>query len=280
MSRKRKHTPMHTVKTLGLAAALTALTVGGAWAQTETDTLYAFPAANPGDPSGATAQVGTNGPGSGQTYLDIEGPGNGAKYESFGVIDFTGNIVPDANGNPETIAAVGPTVTVGLGDQPFGPTTPGALDFYLSDSAAPLSALKYDTTAAGALNGGLGTQLNNLYFLGAANYLSTPASLPSLPNQPLTFSFNLLSAEQTLLADQLSTGGNIRLVIAADTRTPGVVGSFAGAGGGTAGNVPSLTLTVTPAAPVPEASTTVSFGALLVLGALLAARRRVGAANR
>jgi len=267
---------MHTLKTLGLAAALTALASAGAWAQT--DTLYSFPAQFPGDASGATAQIGTTGPSSGTKYLDVEGPNAGTKYESFGVIDFTGNTVPDANGNPQTIASVGPSVTVGLGDQPFSATAPGALDFYLSDSTAPLSSLKYDTTAAGAQDGGLGTQLNTLDFLGAANYLSTPASLPSLPDQPLTFSFNLLPAEQTLLANQLSTGGNIRLVIAADTRTPGVVGSFAGAGGGSAGNVPSLTLAVTPAAmaPVPEASTTVSFGLLLALGlgGLVVARRR------
>jgi len=264
---------MQTLKTLGLASALTALSVGGALAQT--DTLYSFPAQNPGDPSGATAQVGVNGPGSGQTYLDVQGPGNGSKYESFGVIDFTGNIVPDANGNPIPIATVGPTVTVGLGDQPFGSTVPGALDFYLSDSAASLSSLTYDTSAAGAANGGLGTQLNTLYFLGAANYISTPASLPSLPGAPLEFSFNLLSAEQSLLAAQLSDGGNIRLVVAADSHSPNVVGSFAGAGGGSAGNYPSLTLDVIPAA-VPEASTTVSFGLLLALGlgGLAVARRR------
>ena len=253
---------MQTLKTLGLTAALAALTVGGALAQS--DTLYSFPAQFPGDPTGATAQVGTTGPGSNQTYMDVEGTGNGT-HATFGVIDFTGNIVPDADGNPTTIAGVGPTLTLGLGDQPFSFTAPGALDFYLSDSTAPLSSLKYDTTAAGALNGGIGNQLNNLYFLGAANYLSTPASLPSLPNLPLTYSFNLLSSEQALLANQLSDGGNIRVLVAADTRTPGVVGSFAGAGGGSAGNYPALTLSVIPAA-VPEASTTISFGLLLALG--------------
>lgn len=265
---------MHTLKTLGLAAALTALASAGAWAQT--DTLYAFPAQFPGDASGATAQIGTTGPGSGTKYLDVEGPNAGTKYESFGVIDFTGNTVPDANGNPQTIASVGPSVTVGLGDQPFSATAPGTLDFYLSDSTAALSSLKYDTTAAGAQNGGLGTQLNNLYFLGAADYVSTPASLPSLPDQPLTFSFGLQPSEQALLASQLSTGGNIRLLVAADSQTPSVSGSFAGSGGGTAGNVPSLTLDVVKAAPVPEASTTASFALLLALGlgGLVVARRR------
>ncbi len=263
---------MHTLKTLGLAAALTALASAGAWAQT--DTLYAFPAQFPGDASGATAQVGATGPGSGTKYLDVFGSGTGKG--TFGVIDFTGNTVPDANGNPQTIASVGPSVTVGLGDQPFSATAPGTLDFYLSDSTAALSSLKYDTTAAGAQNGGLGTQLNNLYFLGAADYASTPASLPSLPDQPLTFSFGLQPSEQALLASQISTGGNIRLLVAADSQTPSVSGSFAGSGGGTAGNVPSLTLDVVKAAPVPEASTTASFALLLALGlgGLVVARRR------
>ncbi len=269
---------MQTLKTLGLAAALTALAASGASAQT--GILYAVPAQFPGDISGATAQVGVNGPGSGQTYLDVEGSGtgansNGVPYETFGVIDFTGNFISDANGNLTTLASVGPNITVGLGDQPFGSTAPGALDFYLSDSTASLSSLKYDTSAAGALNGGLGNQLSNLYFLGATNYLSTPASPVALPGQSLAFSFNLLPAEQSLLASELSTAGNIRLVVAADTRTPSVVGSFAGAFGGNTGNVPSLTLTAIPAA-VPEASTTVSLGLLLALGlgGLAVARRR------
>jgi len=253
---------MQTLKTLGFAAILTALAASGAFAQT--GTLFSFPAANPGDPSGATAQVSATSSNINTKYLNVEGASNGS-FATFGVVDFTGNFVSDANGNPTTLASVGPNITVGLGDQPFEYTTPGALDFYLSDSTASLSSLKYDTSAAGALNGGLGNQLNNLYFLGASNYLSTPASPGPLPDQRLMFSFNLLPAEQSLLAGELSSGGNIRLVVAADTRTPGVVGSFAGSGGGSAGNYPSLTLTAIPAA-VPEASTTVSLGLLLALG--------------
>jgi len=263
---------MQTLKTFGLAAALTVLAASGASAQT--GTLFCFPAANPGDPSGATAQISATSSNINTKYLDVEGAGSGS-FATFGVADFTGNFVPDANSNPTTLASVGPNITVGLGDQPFDSTAPGALDFYLSDSTAPLSSLKYDTSAAGALNGGLGNQLSNLYFLGATNYLSTPASPGALPGQSLGFSFNLLPAEQSLLASELSTGGNIRLVVAADTRTPGVVGSFAGSGGGSAGNYPSLTLTAIPAA-VPEASTTVSLGLLLALGlgGLAVARRR------
>lgn len=255
---------MQNLKTLGLAAAFTALSVGGVLAQApQTGTIYAQPANFPGDVSGVTAQVGTTGPSSSSTYLDIEGAGNGTKFESFGVIDFLGNTIPDAFGNAETIASVDPIVTLSLTDQSFSQSRPGTLNFYLADGTAALSSLKYDPTVAG----GVGTQLGNLYYLGTTN------SAKGVAGTVYPYSLTLPAAAQSIFANRLDTGGPLRFVLEADNSTE--VAAFAGSGGGNTGGVPALTFTVTPAA-VPEASTTVSFGVLLALGlgGLAVARRR------
>jgi len=264
------------IKTLGLAAALTALAAVGAGAQTNTQpvTLTAAASNFAGDATGATAQVGANGPGTSQKYLDVEGSGNSAKYETFGVVDFFSNTVADPNLNPETVSSVDPSITFDLTDQAFGSTRPGSLNFYLADGTTPLSSLKYDPTDASA-SAGVGSQLGTLYSLGQGSYLSTSRT-PAGGDLPFTLS--LSSAAQSLFIQRLNVnGGDLRFVITADPSTPNEVGSFAGAGGGSTGGFPSVTFNATGAsAPVPEASTTVSFGVLLALclGGLAVARRR------
>jgi len=271
---------MQTLKTLGLAAALSALAASGAWAQVNTQsvTLAATPANFPGDASGATAQVGMNGPSSSMKYLDVEGAGNGTKFETFGVIDFIGNTLADPNGVTEVVSSVGPAITFDLTDQSFSQTRRGALNFYLADGTAALSALKYDPTDMSA-TAGVGSQLGNLFSLGRGTYLST-SKTPAGGDLP--FTLNLSAAAQSLFVRQLNlSGGDLRFVVTADPSTPNEVGSFAGAGGGNTGGYPSVTFSAT-GAPVPEASTTVSFGVLLALGlgGLIARRRSSQAADR
>lgn len=261
---------MKKLQTLAFAALLAATAAAGALAQT--GTLTAAPPNFPGDTSGDTAAVGTKGPGSSQTYMDVEGsgPSNGAKYETFGVIDFTGvsgqPTVTDTSGNSEIVGAIAPNITLDLFDSPYSATNPGVLDFYLTDNNAALSGLTYQTSSPN----GIGSQLNDLFFLGAGAYTSTSGSLTgadytydlTLPNQ----------AAQNYMLQQLNDGGNIRLLVAADNSAgspnSNIVGSFYGAG---SADPPELTLTVA----VPEANTPALLGlGLLGLGALGVARRR------
>lgn len=267
---------MQTLKTLGLATALTALAASGAFAQATNQpvTLSAAPANFPGDAYGDTAQVGANGPSSSMKYLDVEGAGNGT-FATFGVVDFFSNGIADANGNTEFISSVMPSITLDFTDQTFSQTRPGNLNFYLADSTAPLSSLKYDSTDTSA-TAGVGSQLGNLFSLGRGVYASTSRT-PAGGDLPYTL--NLNSAAQSLFLQRLNANGDLRFVVTADPGTGGSteVASFAGAGGGSGGNYPTLTFNATgAAAPVPEASTTVSLGLLLALGlgGVAVARRR------
>lgn len=259
---------MNPSKTFGLTAALAAFAVSGAWAQTKQVTITAAPANFPGDSFGATAQVGLNGPGDSQDYMDVQAPGNGS-YASFGVIDFTGNYVYGANGHADTVTGVAPTLTLDLTDEAYQYTVPGNLNFYLADGNAPLSSLKYDPTDTSA-TAGMSSQLGDLFSLGRGVYTSTSKTVPGGTDQ---FSLILSPLAQSYFVKELNSGGNLRLAIAADPSTPFGVASFAGATNGD--GAPSLTFTAN-AAPVPEASTTVGFGLMLALGlgGLAAARRR------
>src|SRR5579883_2332547 len=135
---------MNTTKTLFVALAV--LATGAAGAHAQSVTVTAAPANFPGDTFGASAQIGTTGPKTSHgavntAYLDIEGngPGNGPKYESFGVIDFT-NAAPTF-----APSSVSPAITISLFDAPFSVTKPGVLDFYLATSNAPVTGLAYQT---------------------------------------------------------------------------------------------------------------------------------------
>ena len=195
------------------------------------------------------------------------------------MIDFTGNSVYDAFGNAETLASVDPTITLDFTDASFSQSRPGSLNFYLSDSNVALSALKYQTSDTGA-TAGVGTQLGNLYFLGTGQYASTSKTPPG---SDLPYTLTLPTAAQNYFVQQLNADvnpldptqpsnlTNLRFVVtAADGNNPNEVASFSGA---TGPGAPKLTFN---ANPVPEASTTVSFGVLLALGVggLAVARRR------
>ncbi len=227
---------MNSLKTIGLATLLTAFAAGGAWAQSQQVTLTAGPPTGVlGDSYGATAQVGKYGPGSSQDYMDVQAPGNG-KYASFGVIDFTGNYIYDANNHPLTVTGVAPTLTLDLTDEAYKYTVPGNLNFYLADGSAPLSSLKYDYTDTSA-TAGISSQLGNLYSLGRGNYTSTSKTVPGGDD---AFTLTLSPLAQSDFVQQLNDGGNLRLAIAADPSTPNGVASFAGATNGDGPPSPGL----------------------------------------
>lgn len=275
---------MQTRQLLGIAAALAALSIPGAWAQTTASgTFTAAPVATPFDPTsiaayGETAQVGVNGPGSSDTYMDVEGRGTGSNssgvpFKTFGVVDFTNTNYAFA-GMP--ITSVDPTITLKFGDSPFGPTAPGTLNFYLSTNNAPLSGLRYDSTDI--TTGGIGTQLGTLISLGTGAYTSTASGGPG----SYTFTLMLTPTAQNYLVQQFNNPADamnstdpgpstIRFVVA-DVNNDKEVASLTGAGN--AGNEPQFGVTVSPA-PTPEPS---PFVALTLgaagLGSLIIARRR------
>ena len=147
---------------------MTAVAASGVWAQAQHVTITAAPANFPGDAYGDTAQVGSKGPGSSQSYLDVESGGNG-QYATFGVVDFTNNFV----GFPaQTVTGIAPAITLDMTDEAYKYTVPGKFNFYLADSSVSLASLKYDPTDTTA-SAGIGSQLGSLIFLGQGNYTST-----------------------------------------------------------------------------------------------------------
>ena len=273
---------MNTLKTLGLAAALSAALAGSAWAQTQTTTIKSAPANFQGDSFGSTEEVGTGGAVGGTDYIDVQNAGNGTGYESFGVIDFTGNSVYNQNTKAaETIASMSQNITLTLSDTAYTYTSPTTVNFFLSDSSTPLSGLTYQTSDT-SQTAGVGNQLGNLFYLGTVTDTDTGGA-----NSGSTFTYHLSlpSAAETYFMQQLNSNvnpahgdttttpnyTNLRLVMtAADPNNPDGVASFGGSTNG------SPELTFTTVAAVPEASTTVSLGVLLALGlgGLAIARRR------
>ena len=258
---------MQKPNALTLAAFLAVAAAGSALA--ETGTIYAAPAPFAGAVFGDTAQVSSKGPGGSQDYMDVEGSGNGS-FASFGVIDFNGDGIPevsDANFNPEIVNLLDPNIVLGLTDASFPQTRAGTLDFFLSDSNAPLSGLKYQTSDT-SQTAGVGSQLGDLYFLGSSPYTSTAATIPgALDNYSLTLPSG---AAQNYFLQQLNNGGNIRFVVT-DPNADREVGSFQGA---TKDSPPALTFT----AAVPEANTpALLLVGLLGLAAVGVARRRKSA---
>ena len=254
---------MRSLTTLSIAAMLAAGATTGAMAQT-------FTATN-------SLQVNANGPGTSSKYMDVEGQGTGANasgvpYETFGVLDFANLTAPKAG-------SVFSSVTLSITDSPFSATAPGLVDVYLVSNTAANTGLKYDTTTS---NGIGSTQLGNVISLGSFAYTGQSTKITSAPNPATVYtnSFALNTSAQSLLASELNAG-TVRFAFGADSSTPTVVGSFAGAGGGGTGTA-FPTFSLTPAAPaVPEASTTVSFSLLLAFGfgGMVISRRRKVTAN-
>ena len=172
-------------------------------------------------------------------------------------------------------------------------TASGPLDFFLASNTSPLTyAEGFESTDVGTStsatqtdgpNDGIDPKVGTLASLGQAMYVAPTYTKGAVTiTQTETYTFTLSSAAQSLLATDLKAG-DVKLIIGAPigsaTNTE-IDGTGYTPTGGTAF---TPTLTLTPAAgptnPVPEASTTVSFGLLLALGlgAVAVRRRKVAA---
>lgn len=249
---------MRSFITPALVATLAAASLVAAQAQTQTVNAT------------GSLQVNVNGPGTSSKYLDVEGNASGANansvpYETFGVLDFANLTAPKSGASISN-------VSLSITDSPFSATAPGTIDIYLASNTTANTGLKYDTTTPN----GIGSQLGTLYSLGAFQYTGQSTKTTPAPNPATVYNYSLAlsSAAQFQFLNELNAG-TVRLALGADSSTPTMVGSFAGAAGGGGTAFPTLSFTTAPPA-VPEASTTASFGLLLALGlgGVIAARRR------
>ena len=237
---------------LGMATLLTA-GMAGAMAQT-TVAATANATIQPAGPR--TGASGTN-------FFNLEGSSNG-KFASFGVADFIPTVAPTATGISN--------VSLNLTESDAAFTAPGSFNIYLAtDNTTAFSALKFDTT--NLATGGIGTQLGTLYTLGTATFSTTGnTATGQLDTYGLTFAD---ATAKSLFLSDINSGSTIRLALGTSSAT--TAATFAGSTNNTLAG-PTLTYTAGNA-PVPEASTTASFGLLLVLGlgGVAIARRRKSA---
>ncbi len=262
---------MRSFTTLGLATLVAAASMAGAQAQTQTIAANStYQVGNSGIKTGTSKTTGITF--ISNTYMDVEGTATGpstnpSQYEAFGVLDFAATPVANVSGIN--------SLTLSLQDAPLSFTAPGTLNFYLASSTT-----QYTPSTAGNLiynptdttTGGIGTQLGTLYSLGSGIYNSTGTAGG---NQTYNFTLNLATPTAQAQFLRELNGGDIRLAVTG--ATPTVVGTFYGSNAsmaGTPGAAPTLSFSAN--APVPEASTTASFGLLLVLGlgGIVVARRR------
>lgn len=191
-------------------------------------------------------------------FLNVEGNANNANA-SFGIIDFT----PIANPAATSIS----NLVLNLTESNASFTAPGTFNIYLASNTGPVSGFKFDSTQLGT--GGIGTtQLGNLFLLGTGTFSSVKTA-----NTGRVDSFNLTLGSQdatNLFLNDVNTGSAIRIALGATTDTTaatfGGSTSMIGPAGSQVSGAPTLTFNATSSAPVPEASTTASFGLLLVLG--------------
>ena len=243
---------MRSLITLGMATMLAAAGMAGAMAQT-TVAATANATIQPSGPR--TGASGTN-------FFNLEGNSNG-KFASFGVADF----IPTAA--PTTVSISNVALNLTESDAAF--TAPGSFNIYLAtDNTTAFSALKFDAT--NLATGGIGSQLGTLYTLGTATFSTTGnTNTGQLDTYNLTFAN---ATAQNLFLGDVQSGSTIRLALGTATDT--TAATFAGS---TNTTLAGPTLTYTANAPVPEASTTASFGLLIVLGlgGVAIARRRKSA---
>ncbi len=248
---------MRSFTTLGIAAMLAAGSMAGAMAQTLTATNSAYASATKEGTSTSSIAVESN-----------STPGD-TGFGEFGVLDFAG-----------TSAAASPitsfTLTMTTFSGKYGAS--GPLDFFLAGNTTPLTG----TGSEGLLyqgdgpTDGIGTQLGTLTALGTQTYTTQPygGAGSTTVSGPATFTFALSMAARAALASDLAAG-DVKIAIGAP------------AGGTVATEIDGAlyakatppTMTLNASAPVPEASTTASFGLLLVLGlgGVAVARRRKSA---
>jgi MYXO-CTERM domain-containing protein len=247
---------MRSFTILGLATLVAAVSMAGAQAQTQTLTTTATTTVRPAGP-----RMGA----SGTNFFNVEGNGNGTNA-SFGVADF----LPTAN--PRATSINNLVLTLVESDASF--TAPGSFNIYLASNTGSPSNFKFDSTQLGT--GGIGTQLGQLFLLGTGTFSSTGNTNTGQVDR---FNLTLSSQDATnLFLSDVNNGTAIRLALGATTDT--TAATFFGSTGPmatTPGAAPTLSFTTASAsAPVPEASTTASFGLLLVLGlgGVAVARRR------
>jgi hypothetical protein len=162
----------------------------------------------------------------------MEGSANLPLFASFGVADFS-------FAGLSRVASVN-DLTVQLTQANAAFTHNGALNFFLSGdtttSIQPGSALHFDSAS---LPGGLGSQLQPLFFLGSGSFTQVADGTVN------DYTFPLSAAADAFLVDQLNHGGTVRLVIApADAN---VAATFAGFSNNEfSGPVLALDVTIVP----------------------------------
>jgi hypothetical protein len=232
--------------TPALAAMLTAAGMVGAQAQTYN----------------ATGTINVNAKGEGTTTqgksLRAASSAGDPGYESFSLLDFSGITAP---ANASSIS--GFSITMLNYPSSAGYNKSGPLDFFLTGSTTPLTTTEgYTYQSSSTATDGIGTQLGTLSKLGPVSYDATEAQ-----STLDTFSFTLDAPTKALLLKDLAAG-DVQIAMGSSGIT---TAQFDGLGYGA-----TPTLTLNAGAPVPEASTTASFGLLLVLGlgGVAVARRR------
>ena len=257
---------MRSITTLSIASMLVAGSMAGAMAQTfnSTGSTYATKTAEGANDTKTLAIESNTAPGD-------------SGFGEFGIYDFSGVT--------STLTASTLTFSVDAFSGKYGVS--GPLDFYLTSNTTALTYAEgfestdtgTGTASADGPNDGISPKLGTLTSLGQAMYVAPTytAGAPSI-TQTETYSFALSTAAQSVLATDLAAG-DVKLIIGAPTGSTTAT-EFDGTGYVPAApGIPfTPTLTLTPAAvtnPVPEASTTVSFGLLLGLGAVAVRRRKV-----
>ena len=247
---------MRSFTTFGIAAMLAAGSMAGAMAQTIPATNSAYVSATKEGASTSTLAIESN-----------STPGD-TGFGEFGILDFAGTSAPTGPITSFTL-----TMTTFSGK--YGAS--GPLDFFLAGNTAPLTG----TGSEGLLyqgdgpTDGIGTQLGTLTALGTQTYTTQPYTVGGTTvSGPTSFTFVLNTAAQAALAGDLAAG-DVKIAIGAPTGGPVATEIDGAKYTGTGYSAPTMALNAAPPA-VPEASTTASFGLLLVLGlgGIIVARRR------
>lgn len=191
----------------------------------------------------------------GKRFFNIEGSDNGS-FASFGVIDFRA---------PVESTSLVTSLTLTLFQSNAGFTRNGSLNFFLTQDTTTniqpgTSPLRF---MAGSANDGIGAQLAPLTLLGPGTFTQVSNGTAD------TFTFAVPTSVQPFLGQQVSTGGLIRIVIAATTT--GTAATFGG--GDNFNGAPTLTGITGGVAAVPEPASLVLMG-LGVVGIVGVARRR------
>ncbi|MGN6368202.1 MAG: beta strand repeat-containing protein [Phycisphaerae bacterium] len=205
-------------------------------------------------------EIETSGPYGGTNRLSIEGyTVGGDSFAAFATLDLNAASISTDGGATHGLPSL--TQVTGINQLALNLTdydeyfsAAGKIDIYISNNNGPVSGLTYLTDAASQPQG-IGHQLDTLFSVGQINY--TPANSttsgapgPSAGTNYLT-NLTLSSAAQSYVINQLNTGGNVRLVLAADS--PTVSGDFYSTTSGA--TAPYLTANLTTATFTPANST-------------------------